>query len=329
MSNEDDGGYSDLAPSVRRKIDEAFDSAVLSSTPYSVFQPRTASNHLPPGGFLPDDPSPGRFVRDSPPPGGFLPETPQHLGTDRGEVPTDIPLSLIPVALQLLNLQPDDDDVLSVFHNAASGWNRHSTSEYPQDGLVSRRDWRAVCAALLDPGLARDDPDMDDASSPSDALTADVDEASDSGQDYRESDSNMDDDQNSDDDSDYHEGGFIQSKRPAGEATSKTVSKTSRGRGRKASTISSENGSEAETGLSGQQKKECRAAFALFFPDAPDETLDKARIRIKDVTRAAALIKEKLSAEEIVDMLEAFSSSPDKSVGLEDFERMMVATKMV
>ena len=32
---------------------------------------------------------------------------------------------------------------------------------------------------------------------------------------------------------------------------------------------------------------------------------------------------------QIVDMLEAFSSSADKSVGLEDFERMMVAAKMV
>ncbi|KAM5530225.1 hypothetical protein V8D89_016113 [Ganoderma adspersum] len=358
MSGEDDGGFSALAPSVQRKIDDAFDSAVLSSSPStasrppskrrkldhdlssfrppstpSVSRPDIASNHPRPGGFLLDDPSTGGFVRDSPPPGGFLPEQSLHSDPYQDNVPTHIPLSLIPAALQILNLQPDDDDVLSVFRNAASGWDHRSTSDHPQDGLVGRRDWRAVCAALLDPGLARDDADVDDTlSSPSDTLAAniDVDEASDSGEEYLESDSNMGDDQDSDDD--YHEGGFLRSERPAGKTASKVVSQTSRGRARKASVISSEDGSEideAEAGLSAQKKKECRTAFALFFPDARDEALDKARISIKDISRVATLIKERLSTEEVVEMLEAFSSSPDKSMGLEDFERMMVTAKMV
>lgn len=332
MSDEDDGGFSALSPSVQRKIDDAFDSAVLSSssstasrppsskrrkldhdlssfrppsTP-SVSQPDAASNPPPPGGFLLDDPSPGGFVRDSPAPGGFLPEQSQNSDPYQDDVPTHIPLSLIPAALQILNLQPDDDDVLSVFRNAASGWDHRSTSDHLQDGLVGRRDWRAVCTALLDHGLTREDADVDDIpSSPSDTLAAniDVDEASDSGEEYLESDSNMGDDQDSDDD--YHEGGFLRSERPARKMASKAVSKTSRpgrGRARKASAISSEDGSEideAEAGLSAQRKKECRVAFALFFPDTGDETLDKARIRIKDVSRVAALIKEKLSTEEV------------------------------
>ncbi|KAI1793574.1 hypothetical protein LXA43DRAFT_1001354 [Ganoderma leucocontextum] len=360
---EDDGGYSALALSVQRKIDDAFGSAILSSSPsssrppspkrrkihrdhasprppstLSVDQPGTVSNEPPPGGFLLDDPSPGGFLRDdSPPPGGFLPEPSQHSDTDQDDVPTHIPLSLIPTALQTLNLQPDDDDVLSVFRNAASGWNHRPTSHHPQDGLVSRRDWRAVCAALLDPGLARDNVNVDAASSStSDALVGNMDRPSDSGEEYVqsiESDSDKNDDQDSDDD--YHEGGFLRSKRPARKTTSNAVSastRTGRGGGLQPGALSSEDGSEigkTQDTLTAHQKKECRAAFAFFFLDARDETLEKARIRIKDVTRVAALIKEKVSSEEVVEMLEAFTSSPDKSMGLGDFELMMVAAKMV
>ena len=76
---------------------------------------------------------------------------------------THIPLSLIPAALQSLDLQPDDPDVLAVFQNAASGWeaSRGSAGRSQDELRVSRKDWRAVCAALLDTS-AGDDGDEGD-----------------------------------------------------------------------------------------------------------------------------------------------------------------------
>ena len=121
MSGEDDGGYSALAHSFQRKIDDAFDSGVLSSSrastsssshsskrrkldqdhsprspsTLSVGQPNTSSNQPPPGGFILDDPSPGGFVRDdSPPPGGFLPESSRHSDPGQDDVPTHLSTSI-------------------------------------------------------------------------------------------------------------------------------------------------------------------------------------------------------------------------------------------
>jgi len=50
---------------------------------------------------------------------------------------------------------------------------------------------------------------------------------------------------------------------------------------------------------------------------------------IADIQRVAKLLKEKITAEDMLEMLDVFSTSPDKSMGLEDFERMMVAAKLV
>jgi hypothetical protein len=51
--------------------------------------------------------------------------------------------------------------------------------------------------------------------------------------------------------------------------------------------------------LSAKQKAECREDFARFFPDVPDAELDRQKIMIKDVTRVANLLKEKIKAEEV------------------------------
>ena len=87
--------------------------------------------------------------------GGFLP--PEPSSADDGELEDDtradaIPFSAIPSALQALDLQPDDEDVLAVFRNAATGWENKGGSEDDAHLLVGRKDWRAVCAALLDVG---------------------------------------------------------------------------------------------------------------------------------------------------------------------------------
>ena len=62
-----------------------------------------------------------------------------------------IPFTQIPTALSLLNLPPDEQ-VLAVFRNAASGWSQMDVNIEGQDeqqGVVSRKDFQAICAALL------------------------------------------------------------------------------------------------------------------------------------------------------------------------------------
>jgi hypothetical protein len=67
--------------------------------------------------------------------------------THTSNEPTHIPLTLIPTALQILDLPPADEEVLAVFENAARGWGGAQVST-GEEG-VSREDFRAVCAALL------------------------------------------------------------------------------------------------------------------------------------------------------------------------------------
>lgn len=255
-------------------------------------------------------------MRDRSPPGspagGFIAD---EGGTSDHGRHTHIPLSLIPTALQILDLPPDDEDVLSVFQNAASGWGEHKRGRghelgrglNQEDGvLVSRKDWRAVCAALLDTGADdRDDVHMDgDGLVDRSPTRSDRPEEapSDSGEEYVQSDGGESDVEVGDDsDDEYRDGGggFVKSKktRPARGGT-----RASSGKGRQARSIGEsdeeERGSE-HRGLTARQKKECRAAFSLFFPDVRDDELDKQRIRIKDITRIAKLLKEKVTAEEV------------------------------
>jgi hypothetical protein len=70
--------------------------------------------------------------------------------------------------------------------------------------------------------------------------------------------------------------------------------------------------------------------FALFFPPSvPPDQLASKRIRIEDIQRVAGLLGEKLKAVEITEMLEAFSSQKDLSVGLEDFKKVMQVAGLV
>ncbi|KAI0334503.1 hypothetical protein GY45DRAFT_1242246 [Cubamyces sp. BRFM 1775] len=314
-----DPAFAALSSHLQERIDAAFDTAQLQgSDEREPARKRRKVEHSPEpqaGGFLVDEPAPGGFVLEQPAPGGFLvDDTGPHGGgfvpdrTSDNERHTHIPLSLIPTALQILDLPPDDEDVLSVFQNAASGWSEHKRgrpdvhergSNQEDGGLVSRKDWRAVCAALLDTGAGdREDVHMDgdgrvDRSPTGTDGPEEAEEApSDSGEDY-------------------------------------TRVSSSKGRKRRSTAGSDEEEEGKEDrGLSARQKKECRAAFSLFFPDVADAELDKQRIRIKDITRVAKLLKEKVTAEETVEMLEAFSTAADKSMSLGDFERMMIAARL-
>jgi hypothetical protein len=68
------------------------------------------------GGFIPDDPmeSGGGFIAEPVLGGGFVPE-------DAIYESDTIALSSIQDSLELLGLDPDDEEILQVFRNAATG----------------------------------------------------------------------------------------------------------------------------------------------------------------------------------------------------------------
>jgi len=148
------------------------------------------------GGFVPDDEDgdAGGFIADDDDAdmGGFEKdvEEPSPSGPSTASQPARIPLRVIPGLLGALGL-PVDDDVLAVFKASASGWDeegdetslrrRKRGEEEQTGGSVSRRDFRAVCAALMGPDDGGDGDDGGESSSSGeDAFKLDEEENSDS-----------------------------------------------------------------------------------------------------------------------------------------------------
>lgn len=304
---EAEASFSVLPARLKRRIDRAFDNALgPDSGP-----PRKRTKLTVAGGFLAADaePTPGGFIVEDTPAGGFLLPDSDDVAQTGSRTPgssededapshvthTHIPLTLIPTALQLLDLQPDDEDVLDVFRNAATGWEGTRGVSASQATLrVSRKDWRAVCAALLDTGAGDDEntSDHDDGSMEAEEAAEESDGDS---EDYVDANSDESDDASSGDE--YQAGGFTRPKRKS--ATTTRSSKRKQG----AASSAGESDSDFDVGksqrITPRQRQECRRAFALFFPDVPDEKLDVQKILIKDISRVASLLKEKITAEEV------------------------------
>ncbi|KAH9000794.1 hypothetical protein EDB86DRAFT_454399 [Lactarius hatsudake] len=337
MSNDDDVGFLSLALNLRSRIDNAFLTALFSdqrgSGTFTV-----GSTHDTPGGFLLDD-------DDDSMAGGFLPPSPpaavRGSGNERegDERPSYIPLSRIPHALQLLDLPPDDEDVLAVFRNAATGWgddhisasrstrrgrNAAATSEEGEtEERVSLRDWRAVCAALMDDGRGEEgveeegDVDIDD----DDA--GDIDQNSSSGLGESSSD-------------EYRDTSAVAKsrKRPRKSTSASTPDHkaTRKTRPRKTQSVTPRRGdsvsASAAMEITPRQRRECLQAFLLFFPGVPEDDAKLRRLGVRELSAAATVLNEKMKTEEIIEMLDAFSTSPDKTMGLPEFEKMMVAARL-
>ncbi len=295
----DDPDIANLSKRTLKRIDDAFDRTIraraASGYGYSdsgdVVPPPTVRRRRgealnPPnssgggGGFIPESPLLG---------GGFLPDSDgDQMDVDydahNSSEPTHIPLTLIPTALQILDLPPADEEILAVFENAARGWGGAQAGE---EG-VSRKDFRAVCAVLL--------PDEEDQEGGSDGSEGEDEEpeVSERQQDgeYFEEESTLSVDEHSDE---------YTSK---GKARAKAVAKsrpTPRGRSHKRKRVDSTDTSDEEgpIRITARQRAECRKAFALFFPDVPGSELDSQRIMIKDIVRVADLLREKVKAEEV------------------------------
>ncbi|KZV87729.1 hypothetical protein EXIGLDRAFT_723413 [Exidia glandulosa HHB12029] len=329
---DDDGGdFAALGPRAQHAIDAAFDSVTAAardpasgSTKPSPRKRRRLNDPAPPspGGFISDTAAPaaGGFIVEDPPtepnssiitigepaPGGFLlAESPD----------ARIPLELIPRALQALDLPPDDPDVLTIFQNAAAGWGAGDANA----DAVSLKDWRAVCAVLL---VARTEDDFPALPEPLDEEDMDGDEyADDDDEDEYEEDDEEEEDEDEPPPDDSDDEDF-------GAPSRKGKSKGKKGKLRAAKDFDTDDEPPTLT-CTPRQKRAARATFALFFPDVPDEQLDAQRIRIRDISRVAALLKEKITAEEIVEMLQEFSTALDKSVGLVDFEQILLLAQLV
>lgn len=319
--SEDDASFPVLPPRLRRRIDGAFNrvakqagggaDASTGPSPKKRKLNSGAASPAPggfltegtpePGGFIIDD-NPGGFIREEP--GGFVAESAGNSdGDDDDNSPSQahhehnhIPLALVPTALQLLDLQPDDEDVLAVFRNAASGWEGRGAAKDDAHLVISRKDWRAVCAALLDTG----GPDEDAEDADMDDLGDDHNE-DDSSEEYVESQDDNEEPVDDGSDEEYQDGGFIRSKPARKTRASKGKGRTSTAQ-RSSSPFASDASDELSSAprrITARQKAESRRAFALLFPDVPDGDLDEQRVMIKDIARVAALLKEKLTAEEV------------------------------
>ena len=269
------------------KIDSAFDLVCKK------FTTRSKSEEIPAGGFIPE---PGSFIRDSgeggsirkeDTSGGFLRDEQGDLGCggflnddeyeEKSAVYAQMPFSLISRALQHLDLPPDDEEILSVFRNAATGWtsSHDNTSTVNQshgdkDQFVSRDDWRSVCAVLLE---READVEMADG-------TADSDE-------YWESEAETEEAEGDDDDDDD----YIE------DPSTSTARRRTRLKGTQISPISSSDNQPQN--LTSQQRQTCIDTYSLFFPTTSANEVLNQRITIKDLQRVAKLLHEKLTAGDV------------------------------
>ncbi|KAG9314114.1 hypothetical protein JVU11DRAFT_4897 [Chiua virens] len=252
--DEYDPSFTALSAGLGRRIDDAFDSVVLPRTHLKLTKFDVA-----PGGFIVEEPEAGSASAA----GGFI--------VEGQPVQSFILLSEIPRALRLLDLDPDDE-IMDVFKKAATGWGAQNSHS---DG-VSKKDWRAVCAALLE-------GELDDGENP--AGDEDVEMGADSGPDSDE----------------HHIEGSSSDTNPE-ESSSDEYEQPTRTaiKAKKAPKAAQRSGTDTSMQLTEAQKAQCRQNFARFFPHIPDSELDGQRIMIKDITRVADLLKESLKTEEVM-----------------------------
>jgi len=376
----DDPTFAALPRALQRRIDNAFRYAI-GKTSSRKRRKLNDNGFYAPGGFIPDDsvgggviPSDsnaleepeasGGFildVDDDDDGGGFVPEpSPPRAGPSTSTIPVahdseegspdsdcHIPLSLIPTALQILDLPPSDEQILLVFKNAASGWTSGSASARgasrtagPTEEVVGLRDWRAVCAVLLESDAQVDDDDGTDrerGARMSEDLTED---SGGSSEEYVESDPGGDSDGQDLEDDNYSDA-------PAKRSTRSTRRSARENKGFDGS---DEEDVEIKKNrpLTTRQREASRQAFALFFPESADADLEKQRITISDLVRVSKELNEKITYDQVrkfpsivflcsltaslvqmVEMLSFISTSQDNmSVSLADFGRMMVDVKL-
>ncbi|CAE6469298.1 unnamed protein product [Rhizoctonia solani] len=382
MSDFGDNEFASLKPSLRRAIDTAFLKLSKQARSRTTRPPRKKPRLEEPE----SDAEGGGFVKDD-----------QDEQEASEEEQDSIPFSMVPTGLQMLDLPPHDEEVLSVFRNAATGWENQpgmprrwtgSDDEAVVDkdtGLsVSQADWRAVCAVLL--GQKEEEEEEEETpkkrkrgskrqgesnseEQPNRRVTRGQAQAAkrqklvaeDSGEEgggFLVEDSvgggrfspGSDDEQDgllpgSDEDVGDALGGS-DSDRYSDDDDASSVSdfgapvaqtKPTRPKSKKDAesdvdmNMDDNWDGDMPRSLTVRQLREAKLAFALFFPGTgvTDASLNSKRLGIKEVQEAAKTLKENLSSNDIIEMLDMFSSAPDGTIGLEEFGRMAVMARLI
>ncbi|KZO98461.1 hypothetical protein CALVIDRAFT_535103 [Calocera viscosa TUFC12733] len=348
-----------LPPHLREEIDVAFDRAARASSrtapaDESESPRRSKRRRLNPepaqedteGGFMlyaeegEEPASAGGFLPDEPPEaGGFLPSSSPAAAAKK---PSHLPLSSIPLALKLLRLPPDDDDVLSTFREAATGWGEGGGGE--EQG-VSREDWRAVCAVLI--GQREELPEEEEDGEDGEELEEGEEGGfarQEEGEGEEESDLTSSEDWRPEPQAESYSASDAGSTYEEVTTPSKRAGKgKGKGKGRRAPV--EELSELTYSDLSSRKKREVREAFELFFEETWQGANGNAqgqgqgkgkgkekelpptitrRIGAADVARAAKLLNEKMSPAEIEQMLELFTSTQDGTIGVQEFTKIMI-----
>ncbi|KAF4563945.1 hypothetical protein AB1N83_010361 [Pleurotus pulmonarius] len=341
-----EAAFTALPKTLQAKIDDAFTSVSQSHPPRPLSETRSPFADTEAGGGG----------------GGFLVEDTVVDDVQINTVASAcIPLASIPAALEALDLPPNDRQILAVFRDAAESDHEDGAGGRGAAGeglTVSRGQWRAVCAVLLEGASPSPSPSSPSSPSPSSPARereerktatrprrskaayapvaasnhADADaDADDSGDDSEpyvasdDSDHDMEperaryDDDDDDDGSDDEYTGHPPSK----------PSKSSKATKATKSNIKSPKKAFRKLSLSALPDSQASLdAFALFFPSVPRdaEELKARKIMLKDLQAAMKSAGETYKADELKEMLDLFSTSPDKSISFADFENIMAAT---
>ncbi|KAF9488841.1 hypothetical protein BDN71DRAFT_1435834 [Pleurotus eryngii] len=331
-----EAAFAALPETLQAKIDDAFTSISHSNPPQTGSGFAAAAVGRSGGGFIVED---------------------AVIDEAQGDTAASarIPLASIPAALELLDLPPNDRQILAVFRDAAESDDEDDAVEYGANGKetsVSRSQWRAVCAVLLEgsssPSSSSPSPPSHSspprqreerktrprrskaAYSPISAVhpaDADTYDSGDDSEPYVASDNSDHDLEQDKDQYDVDDGDDSDDEYTGPAASTSKLSRSTKAA--KAATTKS-----PKKSLSGPNavpdSEASLDAFALFFPSIPRDSdeLKAKKIMLKDLQAAMKSAGEKYKADDLKEMLDLFSTSPDKSISFADFENVMAATRL-
>ncbi|KAL0243565.1 hypothetical protein I308_105532 [Cryptococcus tetragattii IND107] len=264
------------------------------------------------GGFLPEDDA-GGFVSDGGYQDGVVSEDSKHL---EQQLPSHyssqtftklVPLYLLPTLLTSLGL-PSDEDVLQVFRASAMGWDESSNKRaLDTEGAagVELKDFRAVCAALMDPD---DGEEMEDV----------------------ELGSNDDDDDKDNFEPSGEESALTSlSESSYGGTPNKNRSKTARNTSGK-TRVKGKGVLEDQISLSSNQRVMVRDIWDMLIPSEKQEKFGADILGRNEVKELVRTLGEMWSDEEITDMVTLFSSQHEgRGLTFEDFGKVMLRAGLV
>ncbi|KAE8540432.1 hypothetical protein D1P53_003378 [Cryptococcus gattii VGV] len=263
------------------------------------------------GGFLPEDDA-GGFVSDGGYQDGVVSQDSKH---SEQQLPSHyssqtftklVPLYLLPTLLTSLGL-PSDEDVLQVFRASAMGWDESSNKRAldTEDAAgVELKDFRAVCAALMDPD---DGEEMED-----------VELGSNDG----------DDDKDTFEPSGEESALTSLSESSYGGTPNKNRSKTARNTSGK-TRVKGKAVLEDQISLSSNQRAMVKDIWDMLKP-SEKQKLGADILGRNEVKELVRTLGEMWSDEEITDMVTLFSSQHEgRGLTFEDFGKVMLRAGLV